>query len=78
MQKARINRAFLVLCHFRFECQRIHAHLLHHRQKSVATGRREVVLQSDSLDEVEFVFQDFIRSVAGYDLNQEGDDTFYN
>ena len=63
------------LCHLRFESQGIHPHLFHHRQKPVATGGREVVLQADGFDEIEFIFQDFIGSMAGYYLYQQGDDT---
>lgn len=46
------------------ECQRIHTHLLHHRQQSVAAGGREVVSQANLIYEVEVCVQYFFRSVS--------------
>lgn len=37
---------------FRLESQRIHPHLLHHRQQTIATGRRKMFFQSYLIDEI--------------------------
>ena len=37
---------------FRFESQRIHPHLLHHRQQTIATGRRKMFFQSYLINKI--------------------------
>ena len=39
--------------------ERKQTHLLEHSQKSVATGGREMLAQSDGVDEIEFGVKDF-------------------
>ena len=67
----------MVLFHlFRAERDGVEAHLLNHRHESVRAGGREVLLEADSLNEIEVGIDDFLRRVAGEDLNQQGNDAF--
>ena len=67
----------MVLFHlFRAERDGVESHLLNHRHESVRAGRREVLLEADSLNEIEVSIDDFLRRVAGEDLNQQGNDAF--
>ena len=67
----------MVLFHlFRAERDGVEAHLLNHRHESVRAGGREVLLEADSLNEIEVSIDDFLRRVAGEDLDQQGNDAF--
>ena len=67
----------MVLFHlFRAERDGVEAHLLNHRHESVRAGGREVLLEADSLNEIEVGIDDFLRRVAGEDLDQQGNDAF--
>lgn len=61
----------MVLFHlFRTERDGVEAHLLNHRYESVRAGGREVLLEADLLNEIEVGIDDFLRRVAGEDLDQ--------
>lgn len=67
----------MVLFHlFRAERDGVESHLLNHRHESVRAGGREVLLETDSLNEIEVGIDDFLRRVAGEDLDQQGDNAF--
>ena len=66
------------LCHFSFERQSIHTHLLYHSEQTIAAGWRKMIFQPDGFDEIEIVFQNFIGRMTGYHLYQQGDDAFYD
>ena len=67
-----------LLSYLRFERQGIHAHLFYHGQQSVASGRRKMILQSYTFNEVEVVLQYFVGSMSRNDFNQQGDDAFHD
>lgn len=46
------------------ESQGIHLHLVHHGEHTIGTGRGEVLLEADLVDEVEVGLQDLVRCVA--------------
>ena len=61
----------MVLFHlFSAERDGVEAHLLNHRHEPVRAGGREMLLEADSLDEIEVSVDDFLRRVAGEDLDQ--------
>ena len=56
-----------------FESEGIEAHLLYHGEQAVATRRRQVGWQANSVDEMEVAVEDFLRgmgarAVAEYEI----------
>ena len=58
-----------------FERQSIDAHLLDHGQETVGASRREVLLEPNLLDEIEFAVENLVGSVVAEDLDDEADET---
>ena len=73
---------FPVLENFRLllraESQRINPHLLHHCYKSVAPGGRQMLLQSNLLDEVEVGIQNLLRRMAAEHPDQQTYNALYD
>ena len=53
------------------KCQSIDSHLLNHGEKTIGAGGGEVLLETDSLDEIEFAIEDFVRGVVTEHLDDE-------
>lgn len=63
-----------VLCFIR---QRIQPDLLDHGEQAVATGGREVVFQSDLLDEIEIGIEYLLRCMSAEHADEQGDDALH-
>ena len=63
---------------FRPESHGIESHLLDHRHQSIRTGGRQVLFQTDLIDEMEISIQNLLRSMIGKYPNQQADNAFDN
>ncbi len=68
----------LSLCLLGLVSQGVHTNLLDHRQKTIAAGRTQMVLQTNLLYEIEVGIHNLGWSMTAQHTNQEGDDSLYD
>ena len=69
-------RSLRMICLLIGQC--VEAYLLHHGEQAVAAGGREVVFQSDAVDEVEVGRENVVGCLSIKYAQEQGHDAFHN